>query len=45
MDRLISDAMSAARPEKREGPMAEHASAYRHVVLFKFKPTVPKGSV
>ena len=25
--------------------MAEHASAYRHVVLFKFKPTAPKGSV
>ncbi len=25
--------------------MAEHASAYRHVVPFKFKPTVPKDSV
>ena len=25
--------------------MAEHAGVYRHVVLFKFKPTVPKGSV
>ena len=25
--------------------MAEHASASRHVVLFKFKPTAPKGSV
>ncbi|MGD1016552.1 MAG: Dabb family protein [Roseiarcus sp.] len=25
--------------------MAEGAGAYRHVVLFKFKPTVPKNSV
>ena len=25
--------------------MAEHASASRHVVLFKFKATAPKGSV
>jgi hypothetical protein len=25
--------------------MTEGASVYRHVVLFKFKPTAPKGSV